>query len=128
MKKTYIEFFFPGPFVSESETKEVADRSAPRDVPRGAYGYRFFSRTEVECDGETLRGQATDTSGMHYYGEILTIDDVEKIAGTGILQSNMRCNRWDKVVRTVRGNFQPLTGDDVVIATPPPWAGADKPN
>lgn len=115
MNKIYVEFFFPGSFVPESTIRQVDDRSPPTDVPKGCYGYRYFSRSEVEVDGEVLRGEPKVCSGMFYFGEALTLADVGKLPGTDILQSNMKGNGWGKVVRTVRGNFQPLYERDTVI-------------
>lgn len=115
MIKTYVEFYYPGTFVSETSTREVSDRSPITDVPVGVYGYRFFSRSEVELDGEILTGKIKDCSGITYFGEVMTIDDVAKLPNTEILQSNMRCNEWSKVVRTVRGNFQSIDERDIVL-------------
>jgi hypothetical protein len=112
----YIEFYFPGSFVSETEVKPVASRAAPVAVPLGAYAYRFFARQEVEMNGEILRGKAHDHSPMTYFGKALTLDEVKALDGDyRILISNMECNRWDRVVRTVRGNFQPLNEGDIVL-------------
>lgn len=58
MLKHYVEFFYPGIFMSESSTKEVTDRNtAVTEVPQGVYGYRHFSREEVTQDGELLLGK-----------------------------------------------------------------------
>jgi hypothetical protein len=112
----YIEFYFPGSFVSETDVKPIASRSLPVVLPLGAYAYRFFSRQEVELNGEILRGKAHDYSPMTYFGKALTLSEVKALDGDyRILISNMECNRWDRVVRTVRGNFQPLKDGDVVI-------------
>jgi hypothetical protein len=49
-------------------------------------------------------------------GETLTAEDVAALDGDhSILLSNMRSNRWDRVCRTRRGNFQPVDANDVVI-------------
>lgn len=117
--KQYIEFFYPGLFVSESSEQEVADRTPPVELPKGAYGYRFFARSEVTHDGETLRGQPKDYSGMTYYGEVMTLEEVKALTPSGdyrILVSNMECNGWGRVVRTVRGQFMPLNDGDSVVA------------
>jgi hypothetical protein len=118
MLKQYVEFFYPGSFVSESSVQEVADRNPPAELPKGAYGYRFFSRSEVTQDGETLRGQPKDHGPMTYCGEAMTLEDVKALTPAGdyrILVSNMECNGWDRVVRTIRGQFMPLNDGDVVL-------------
>ncbi len=118
MLKQYIEYFYPGSFVSESSAQEVADRTTPGELPKGAYGYRFFARSEVTQDGETLRGQQKDHSPMTYFGEVMTLDEVKALTPFSdyrILVSNMECNRWDRVVRTIRGQFMPLNAGDSVV-------------
>lgn len=55
-----------------------------------------------------------------YIGEELTAADIERLNDGhdySILLSNMRGNDWGRVVRTRRGNFQPVDSDDVVIST-----------
>ena len=116
MLKQYVEFFFPGSFASETSAQEVASRADAVELPRGAYGYRFFARREIEQGGEVLKGERKDIGPMTYYGEVLTLEDVQSLTGDyRILASNMKCNGWDRVVRTVRGNFQPLDTCDVVV-------------
>lgn len=118
MLKQYIEFFYPGSFVSESSAKEVADRTPPAELPKGAYGYRFFARNEVTQDGETLRGRPKDYSGITYYGEAMTLEEVKALTPSGdyrILVSNMESNGWGRVVKTIRGQFMPLNAGDSVV-------------
>lgn len=118
MTKHYVEFFYPGVFISETSTKEISNRDAKINLPKGAYGYRIFSREEVVLDGETLYGERKNYSGITYYGKILTLDDVKELEPKDhyeILISNMEINKYDKVVRTICGNFQPLDKNDVVV-------------
>lgn len=119
MDKTYVEFYYRGIFLSETSIREVPDRSIPKDIPTDAYGFRFFSRSEVGLDGELLQGNPRCCSGIYYYhGELLTLEDVKKLKrDTSILQQNMVCNKWDKVVLTRHGGFMPLFEKDVVITT-----------
>jgi hypothetical protein len=117
--KHYVEFFYPGSFVSETSRKPVPERDVPVDLPAGAYGYRFLSRSEVEHDGETLIGKDRNVGPMTYVGEILTVADIKALNDGRdyyTLLANMRINRWDRVVRTVRGNFQQLNDGDKVVA------------
>jgi hypothetical protein len=47
---------------------------------------------------------------------VLTAKEVEeKYPDSRILLTNMRVNNWETVVRTRRGNFQPLAENDVVL-------------
>jgi hypothetical protein len=122
MKVTYIEYFMPGAIVSENYTKIIEPymRNHPENlvVPDGVYGFRFFDREEIEQDGEILRGPSKNQSGMYYIGtihdymEVLTWDPKEY----GTLESNMRINEWEKVVKTKYGQFFPLEKDDRVLA------------
>lgn len=113
--KTYVQFLYPGTIVAEIATYEVADRSDPV-VPEGVYGYSFFSRTETIVNGEKLIGEERDRSGHTYIGEAMTAEQIERLPGDyTILLSNMRCNNWPTVVRTVCGNFVPLRSGDRVI-------------
>jgi hypothetical protein len=115
--KHYITFYFPGVFVSNETVREVSDRDAQITAPPGAYGYRVHSRTELRQDGETLVGAPRDFGPMTYFGEVLTVAEVEALPGDHeVLLSNMRCNGWDRVVRTVRGTFQALSEGDVVLS------------
>lgn len=116
MLKTYVEFFFPGSFMSETSTTEVSDRSTPTHVPPNAFAYRFHEIEEVTLDGEKLKGNAKNYSGMHYFGQAFTLSQVkEQFPTQKILISNMECNGWKKIVRTKIGNFQPLNDNDVVF-------------
>lgn len=115
MIKTYIEYSFPGSFFSEHSVKEVANRNIPKSVPDGCFGFCFFDVEEVDVNGERLTGKRKNKSGMHYYGEKLNANQVAKLPDTAILLRNMKNNNWDFVVRTIRGNFQPLHADDVII-------------
>lgn len=118
--KTYVQFLYPGTIVAEISTHEVADRSDPI-VPDGAYGYSFFSRTEMIVNGEKLIGEVRDRSGHTYIGEVMTAEQIERLPGDyRILLSNMRSNDWPNAVRTVRGNFVPMqTGDRVISPEQP---------
>ncbi len=116
--KTYVEFFYPGSFVSEPSVQEVGNREAAITLPERAYAYRFFSRSEVEQYGEMLRGQPKYYSPTTFYGEAMTLEEVKALTPSSdyrILVSNMECNGWSRVVRTKFGQFLPLNSEDVVL-------------
>lgn len=117
MTKHYVEIYYPGSFFPETTIKEVESRK-PIEMPKGAYAFKFFDRTEVETtEGERLTGDRKNESGMYYAGEVFTLAQVkDKFPEADKLIFNMECNKWDKVIRTVRGNFQPFTETDVVWA------------
>lgn len=120
MIKHYIEWFYPGTFVSETQGSEVATRDAPAVRPEAAYGYRFYSRSEVELEGEQLVGARKDISPMTFYGEEFTLEQVRALpedrpGQNSILISNMSGNGYERAVRTVRGNWQFLEPGDTVV-------------
>lgn len=52
-----------------------------------------------------------------YVGDVFTADQVEALGSDyRTLLQNMRGNRWERVVRTRIGNWQPIEGNDVVLA------------
>lgn len=119
--KTFVEFFYPGILVSDSESREVKSRRKPRNIPSNSFGYRFYDITVVTMpDGEELRGDRKNTSPMHYFGEVLTLEDVKKLRDKNkqdydILYSNMKNNGYDRVVNTKFGTSHPLKDDDIVL-------------
>lgn len=117
MNVTYIEYFYVGSFFSESSTAVVENRNRPENIPGNAFAYRFFDREEMVVDGEKLMGSPKNYSGTTYFGEEMTLDDVIKnVPNSEILQSNMRSNGYKTVVKTRRGNFQPVQQGDTVLA------------
>ena len=118
--KHYVEFFYPGAFMSESSTQEVTSRDALQvDAPKDCFGYRFFDRQEIVAeDGEVLMGSPKNHSGIHYFGEVKTLEDIknERPDPTGCLERNMESNGWNKVVKTRRGNYQPFREQDILVS------------
>ena len=116
--KQYVEFLYPGALVPESEVREVPNREASVEVPKGCFAYKFFERQETESeDGEVLLGRPRNYSGTHYFGKVMSLDDVKReMPNQRTLISNMEGNGWDRVVQTRRGNYQPFTEQDVLVA------------
>jgi len=116
--ETYIEFFFPGSFFAESESKLVVDRNIPDSLPEGCFAFSFYTITSTEVDGEILRGSRKNKS-VRYYPDamLLTIEDIEKIPDTKVLQLNMKNNNWNPIIKTCVGNFQPFSSGDVIYKT-----------
>lgn len=114
----YVEFLYPGAFVSESSVREIKEGERDNiEIPDGAFGYRFFERMETKSDnGETLKGNKRNVTGWHYKGQKLSLVDIENMyPEKDILISNMRNNNWMYVVKTKFGQFIPLSGGDVVL-------------
>ena len=116
MLKHYVTFLYPGIFLSEESSKEVKSRDEKFEVPKTCFAYYFWDREEQEIRGEILKGEAKNKSGLFYFGELMTVKDVEeKLPKERVLLSNMRSNNWDKIVRTRRGNFQPFNKGDKIL-------------
>ena len=115
MTKTYVEIFYPGSLFPESKVREVKDRT-PIDLPSGAFAFSFFDQEETIVKGEILVGKQKNRSGRFYAGELFTLAEVkEKFPESRILISNMENNGYAKVVKTVRGNFQPFMPEDTML-------------
>lgn len=117
MTKHYVEFSFPGAFFSEYKVQEVTERNPELvKVPEGAFAYRFFDQSEAIVDGETLVGDRKNFSPLTYFGTAYTLEEVKaQFPECTTLISNMECNGWNRVVKTRRGNWQPLEEGDTVI-------------
>ena len=118
--KHYIEYLYPGIFLSNSSVSEIPERDVSKvSIPDDCCGFRFFDRTETVLDGEILIGHRKNISGWYYKGEKMTIEQVKATYGYdhnySILISNMECNDVGAVVKTKFGNFMPLHDEDEVI-------------
>lgn len=116
MLKHYVEYFYPRSFFSESDVQEIPCRGMRHPKKERAFGYREFSREEVQAGNEVLKGQPKDYSGMTYWGKVYTREEVEALRDPRLdtLLWNMRTNNYQRVVKTVLGNWQPLTERDQV--------------
>lgn len=115
MLQTYIKYLYPGSFFPEERIEKVSDRKIV-DLPEGAFCYQFFDREETEIEGETLYGKDKNHSGRFYKGDIFTLDELKvKFPFEFTLISNMESNKWDYLIRTVRGNWQPFEKRDALL-------------
>jgi len=117
MDVTYIEFLYPGLIFAENSSRPVPRRELPDVIPAQATGYRFFTRTEAEVDGEKLVGQPKDYSSWTYFGTERTAEDVQALDDDRyrVLKSNVRINGWQRVVQTAYGQWYPLNDGDRVV-------------
>lgn len=116
MLKHYVTFLFPGSFYPEETIVQIDSRESTFDIPGNCFAYYLWDRIEVVQGDETLYGERKNKTGRFYFGEVLTIDDVKsKYPESKILISNMEMNNWKKIVRTRRGNFQPIEAADTVL-------------
>lgn len=117
MLKHYVEFSYPESFVSEDVIREVAERNpALITLPKYAYAYRFFDRTEIIVDGEKLVGEPKNFSPLTYLGKVYTLEQVKaEFPKAKVLISNIECNGWERVIKTRWGIWIPLWEDGTVI-------------
>jgi len=125
-KTTYVRYLLPGAFVPEEEVREISERDpqkAAREAPGSAFAFSFYDRLSASVDHEgrqvTLRGQTINRSGVYYIdAEELSAADVAALPGDhSILLDNMRCNRWETILRCRTGNFQPKESGDSVVSS-----------
>lgn len=116
MTKTYIEWIYPGILFSETSSSEVKTRSKNRKFAKGAYGFRFFDREEVEQNGEILKGEPKNYSKIHIKGTAYTAEEAEKaFPDERILLSNIRINKMKGVIATKQGGFYEWDDNTEVI-------------
>lgn len=122
MDKYYVEFWYPGCFVSECDTREIteAEFENPEKIvaPKNAYSFRLFKQEVVKGKIGNLFGEKRYDVDKTYYlgGEILTYKDVVTLKGEhSILADNMRGNKWDCVIKTKCGQFFPFMEGDVIL-------------
>ena len=118
--KTYVEFYFPGTLLSETDVRAVRSRDPSKvKAPSTCFGFRFFNVQETRAsNGEVLNGRPKNYSGMHYFGKVKTLAEIKRESpDLTTLIGNMEGNGYDRVVLTRRGNYQPFTGKDVIIGS-----------
>jgi hypothetical protein len=118
MIKHYATILYPGLICSDTSTVEVESRDPDRfQIPDRAFGFQFWSRTEVEVEGEVLKGEPQDYSAWYYVGTERTLEDVKRDRpGEHVLISNMVNNKYDRVVMTRFGQSFLLNAGDVVLS------------
>ena len=55
---------------------------------------------------------------MTFYGEAMTLEEVKALTPSSeyrILVLNMEGNRWKRVVRTIFGEFMPMSNGDLAV-------------
>ena len=127
LEKHFVTFYRPGTFVAETSEKPIDswDVEAAKKMAEGIterynatpYAFRFSTRSRGEDD---LDSHVTKTSPMYYLNcKVVTLAEIKKRKDPKdtILISNMECNKWDKVVQSVKGWAwsQPLEKGDVVL-------------
>lgn len=125
----YIEFYLSELPASAYSIKEIIipetsvmrinkkENLSKLKIPEEAFGYRFFDRREyVSRSGEVLAGRRINQSAMHFLGKIITLENITKeVPNADLLKSIMKQKGYERMVKTRRGNFQPLGKRDVIL-------------
>ncbi|HEY3273074.1 MAG TPA: hypothetical protein VGJ92_04890 [Methanocella sp.] len=125
IKKTYVEFLYPGIIVSEKSAREVHPdvRDHPEMVhaPDGCIGFRFYDRIEIPIEGVAVETTAKtipiNESGWYYFGQELTTEQVMQLEGKeyDILKANLKYSDIRRVVISDRYGTYVLGIFDKVI-------------
>ena len=122
IRKTYIEFLYPGVMFSESLEKEVKARDVSKvKVPENAFGFRFFDiiSVVVNANGKNVKltSERINLSPMHYYGgKLYTVTEIKRyFPNKRILISNIEGNGYTRAIRCRTGNWQPFEKTDVFV-------------
>ena len=109
--KKFARIIYPGSLYAEESVKEVNDTNPEYfELPNNAIGVKFFEKTCVEINNETLWGQEKNHTGWFYRGKIVTKDT----PGIGdILRNNLTFNGWKSAVQ-FGGVTYPVTDNDQV--------------
>ena len=106
----YVSFLYAGILFSEESSKRIKSRKDKFDIPPEAFAYFFWDRTEYLKGKEILKGKRRNISGRYYPNGILwNKKQIKESEGEhSILYRNMVNNRYNYVVRTRCGNWQPF--------------------
>ena len=127
MKKHFVTFYSPGAFVSEQTTEPIDSWDVEKAVEMSKhikelhnatpYGFRFTTRERKDDELDSIQ---IETSGAYFLGGriiMLTEIEAENDPANTILISNMRCNKWNKVIENTNSwkITLPFTDDDVLV-------------
>ncbi|MEN6549998.1 MAG: hypothetical protein ABFE07_28475 [Armatimonadia bacterium] len=124
MKKvrvSWITYLMPGLLVGENWDKDCEPGIDPEDVewPKNAYAFRIMERTDVVHDGETYKGKAEQVGPLYYHPDsrVETLEEVrQNPRATDTLISNMRCNKWNRIIWTRWNNWpQPYEAKEIRV-------------
>ena len=118
IKRTYVEFFYPGTFFDESSVKEVASRSIKKlIIPKEAFAFQFFDVLSTDEGGVKLESDRLNISPIYYCGgRVMTLGEViEEMPEAIALISTMKANHLRRVIKCRTGNFKPFSYKDRYI-------------
>jgi len=115
--RTYVKFYYVGSFVSETTIKKIRHRDPSSvKVPDSAYSFMFYDQ-EFVVDGDTeFTGNIKNRSPDYYpEGKLYSQEEVLKLRNSSTLLSNMKYNKWEYVIKSRAGNFQPYEEGETVL-------------
>lgn len=117
----FVRFRMTGSFFAEERTEPV-ESVDPYAIawPKDAFAFSFQERDDVVGDdGQVFTGKVRDLGPTYFHPEssVRTLAETEADPrATRILLDNMRCNRWDRIVWSRRGNYpQPFSPERHVV-------------
>jgi len=116
MKIHYVKVFYPGLLFPEDSLVRVDREDSEFRLPDGAFAFQRGWREEVSQGGEVLVGELhLDKTIWYRHGKVYTQKEaLVKWGSNSIAVSNIRINKYERVVDTGRGVF-PLCEEDVVL-------------
>lgn len=114
----FAEYAVPSFLFASTWTKQIdaRDPESALPMPENAVGFRLFDRKESEEEsGMVLRSEPFNHSGWHWRGDVKTYEQVLAEKPGSVLESNMRCNDYSRVVVVAGGAAFPLRDEDVVL-------------
>ena len=125
VQQHFMTLYYPGSFFAETSSVPVdnwdltsALRKIRQDHNKGGWRPWAFSFTTRGRSAEELDSKVTETSGTYFLGgEIFSFEQIEAMGkGWETLLSNMKNNKYDHVIRTSAGSYQPFNvGEDVLL-------------
>lgn len=117
--KRFARFWYPGLMFGESTDQEIGDKDINSlKFPEHAYAFQIIERQDVVEGTKVYKGEEK-VSGFYYHADskVETIEELKRNPkASEILISNMKNNKWDKIVWSRFGNWpQNFTKNDVVL-------------
>ena len=119
--KNFVTFYYPGAFVGESCTIEIDNRDpekmfALKEI-KSAYGFSFHSVGYINLNNREYKSETFEKTGIFFInGEVFTSRQIKKkYPDDYILLSNIRSNKWKKLVKVNMGWFLPFEKNDSII-------------
>jgi hypothetical protein len=123
---TYLAYWHRGIISSEESVEPVKVRDPQQhanNAPNSAFAFFYYDiiTSTVDVDGEhidTSTGRHNVTPTYFINARAMTYDEVAALpSNNSILLSNMRGNRWDRVVRCRTGNITPVEEGEYELIT-----------